>query len=623
MKSCFLLIAALLVILTFVVFAPVFGHGFINYDDGAYVTENRHVTSGLSWPNVSWAFSFSSCEDTGNWHPLTWLSLMSDVTLFGVNPSRMHLVNLMIHIFNVLLLFVVLTKMTNAVWPSAFVAAVFGVHPLHVESVAWISERKDVLSTFFVFLAILSHLQFVARDRKRWHIVSLLFFVLSLMSKQMYVTLPFLLLLLDYWPLKRFTKVSGISECDHGQSLRKLVVEKLPFLLTTVLFSVCAFAGQRRGGAIGSFEEFSALQRCLNACVSYVAYLWQTIWPVDLVVFYPYPQQLPWGQAILAVVILTVVTVCAARMRTHQPNLIVGWLWYVGTLVPVIGVVQIGRQRMADRYMYFPMIGLLVGIVWLVSKWAAAQPSRQKFLQAAGVTVVVGLACVARIQTSYWADSLTLFSHAAEVAESSLAYTKVGYERAQLGEFGAATRLFHSALRLDPDYVAAHNSLGNTCLAEGNPHEAIPHFKRAIELDPDHAEAHYNLGIIYSWLGQLTQAVAHYENALRMDSDDASIHTNLGIAHMMLKQNPDALDHLQRAIAIEPDLAEANFTLGNLLSSLERDSEAIMHFQRVLKTRPNSLEVHHELARLYEKHGNSELAARHRRLSQDEPTVEQ
>ncbi len=622
MKSPSPLAAATLTAVTIFVFAPTLGHGFINYDDGAYVTENTHVLDGLSWETISWAFSFSSTEATSNWHPLTWLSHMADVSLFGENPSRMHLVNLFLHLANVLLLYAALVKMTHKVWPSFFVAIVFAIHPLHVESVVWISERKDLLSTFFVLLAILSHLHFTIGNLIRWQVAAVVFFILSLMSKQMYVTLPFLLLLLDYWPLNRletFTQAGILPQ----KSLRTLIIEKLPFFFVTVVFCVVAFSGQSHGGAVGSLEDYSIPQRSLNALTSYTGYIWQTLWPMNLAVFYPYPKELPWLPAMISLLILTTITLGVIELRTRHPYVMIGWFWYLGTLVPVIGLVQIGRQRMADRYMYFPMIGLLIAVVWLVLKWAKDQQSRHEILKIVGVVIVVGLAFLARNQSSYWKDSVTLFTHAAEVSESSLASTKLGYEQAQLGELDAARKLFLHALQLDPDYVSAHSSLGNTYLAQGEPQKAIRHFERAIKLDPSYAEAQYNLGITYSWRGDLEKSVKHYNLALKIDPNNANIHANLGTTYLMIKQDSEALVHLQKAIEIDPDLVEAHFALGNVLSSLKKNSDAIKHFEIVLKTRPNANEVHRELARLYTEEGNTQLATTHRELAEKDPAEEQ
>lgn len=601
--------------ITLAVYLPVHGFDFVNYDDGAYVTENAHVKTGLSWTNVRWAFSFKSSLDTGNWHPLTWLSLMADVSLFGQNAGRLHLVNVVIHVGNVLLVFIVMLKATGVAGRSAFVAAVFAVHPLHVESVAWISERKDVLSTFFALLTLWAHLNFLQQSRRSWQLTALFFFTVSLMCKQMYVTLPCVMLLMDVWPLKRITIPESDTTTPNQISIRQLLSEKAPFFFLAVLFSIVAFLGQRHGGAVGTLEEYSLTQRMLNGCISYVVYLWKTVVPVNLAVFYPYPTQALWIPAGLSAAFLAVMTVTAVRQRDRFPELLVGWLWYLGTLVPVIGIVQIGRQSMADRYMYFPMIGLLAAVTWFVSR--AADADKVKFFRAAGIGLILLLAVMARRQVMHWRNSLDLFSRAAAVAPSSLAYTKLGYERAQLREFDAAANLLNRALRLDTEYVAAHTSLANVLLLEGQPQEAIVHFKRAIELEPGHAEAHYNLGLIYTKLGELTEARKHYESALLAAPDNPQIHTNLAIACIMQKQESQALIHLEAALRIDNDLPEALFAIGNLLASLERTEEAVVHLKKLLLIRPDSSSLHLLLASLYEQLGKPSLARSHRERAEE------
>lgn len=599
MTSRLLLIAVSLVALTLLVYLPVRDYGFINYDDGPYVMQNRQVTGGLTRENILWAFRPESCEATSNWHPLTWLSLMADVSACGVSAPCMHRVNLALHTINVLLLFVLLVRMTDAMWPSAFVAAAFAIHPLHVESVAWISERKDVLSTMFVLLAMLAHLRYVTSQRVRWLAVALCAYTLSLLAKQMYVTLPLLLLLLDYWPLQRMAP--DADRQGRRPTLRSLVVEKVPYLLLGIAFSAIAFAGQRRGGAVRSIEEYPILLRLLNAAVSYAAYVRKAIWPTDLAVFYPYPKDLPWLAASGSLVLLSLVTILVVRSRRRHPYLMCGWLWYLGTLVPVLGLIQIGRQSMADRYMYFPLIGLAIAVSWLAWTWAKEHRTRLGPLSVVAGLAVVGMAVGGRWQVSYWKDSETLFAHAAEVAESSLAYTKLGYEQAQRGESAAAANLLHRALKLDPEHVAALASLGNTYIVRGDIRLAARYLHKAVELDPDHAEAHYNLGIVYTWQKDFETAITHYREALRVDPDNAMIHTNLAVALQALGKTPDAQSHLQQAIAIEPDLPEAHFHLAQILAADSREREAIEHLQIVLRTRPDSPDVQQQLADLHER----------------------
>lgn len=597
-----------IVFLTFTVYFQVIGFEFVNYDDGAYVTENEFVRSGLTWENIQWAFRFESAEVTGNWHPLTWLSLMTDVSLFGAKPGLLHAINVLFHCANALLLYGVLLLMTGAQRPALFVAAVFAIHPLHVESVAWISERKDVLSTFFCLLAILCHVRFISVRRWPWLAAGLVCFLLSLLSKQMYVTLPFLLLLLDYWPLRRTELLSPDRPAADARRLAQLAAEKLPWLLMALTFCVIAFAGQHRGGAVGSLQEYTILQRCLNAIVCYVVYLRQTFWPSGLAVFYPYPKELPWISAGLAAVFLATLTATAVRLRHRFPELIVGWLWYLGTLVPVAGLIQIGRQRMADRYMYFPIIGLLMAVAWGVARISADSTRRRELVKWVAVLLIAALSWQAHQQTGVWSNSLSLFSHAAEVAESALAHTKLGYDKAQAGKTDAAANHLNRALRIDPDYVAAHSSLGNLCLAEGNPEQAIRHFLKVVDLEPGHAEAHYNLGIIYSRSGQLEQAVRHYQEALIAAPQNAEIHTNMAIAKVMMNHTSDARKHLQVALDLKPQLPQANMLMASLHEDSGRFEQAIHCLQVVLEHQPDTPQLRERLAELFRKTGQNDKA---------------
>lgn len=610
MRGEALITGCLLVGLTVFVFAPVQDFGFVNYDDGAYVTENPHVRQGLTESSVRWAISFDSSEPTSNWHPLTWLSLMADVSVFGLNPAAMHVVNLALHVGNVLLLFFILRSATGTGGCSAFVAGVFAIHPLHVESVVWISERKDVLSTLWILLALAAHLKYVSTQKTGWHVAALLLFVCSLMTKQMYVTFPFLLLLVDFWPLRRITE-NGETESFATVAWR-LIWEKKFYFFVTALFCVIAVIGQERGGAIGSLRDFSLQHRIMNAILSYVRYLGKTFWPQDLAVFYPYPQDFSVVLVLLAAGFLMAVSWIAVRLRNRAPAVVTGWFWFLGTLVPVIGLVQIGRQSMADRYMYFPLIGVTIAVAWPVATFAKRFSNGQRGLQISGLAIVIVLAALARHQTGHWKDSLTLFSHAAAVAESPLALTKVGYERAQRGEFDAAANVLHRALRLDPDYVAAHTSLGNTFLAEGRIQEAIRHFETAAKLDPEHAEAHYNLGVIHARMGDQSQAITHYSRALQIQEDNASIHANLGIAYVISQRPQDAKSHLNRALELDPQLIQARMTLARVFADEDKPQQAIDQLLQALKAHPQLIPVHSQLAELYTTVGNDVFAKKHK-----------
>lgn len=608
---------ALLCLMTGYVYLPVHSFDFINYDDGAYVTSNQYVLAGLTAEGVRWAFHPDSCAVTGNWHPLTWLSLMLDVTLFGATPGAMHLMNLALHIGNSLLLFAVMWKLTGAYGRSLFVSAVFAVHPLHVESVAWISERKDVLSTLLAFVTVLAHLRFVRSGLWRWQIVAACCLALSLMSKQMYVTLPLVLLVFDYWPLQRIRHDSHATpDSIQARTVSRLVVEKLPYVLIAGAFTIVAIVGQRLGGAVGSLTEYPLADRLLNACVGGVTYVWKTAVPINLAVFYPYPRSGLLLFGLVSATALVGLTYLVVRQRRQHPARLAGWLWFCISLLPVIGIVQIGRQSMADRYTYFPMIGLSIVIAWSVP--SNVKPNWQTSLRSVAIGVICVLAILARRQTYHWRNSVDLFTHATEVAASSLAYTKLGYERAQQQRFDTAANLLHRALRLDPDYTAAHSSMGNVLLIQGELQAAIRHFQTAIELEPDHAEAHYNLGIIYMRLSQWQKAEWHYLSALQSAPNNAQVHVNLSVVYALQEKVEAAEHHLKTALKLDAELPEAHFMLGQLyLSQPDRSREGVDHLHRGLALRPDSSKVHGILADYYQRIGDEARTNFHRRQAGD------
>ena len=606
-----------LVLLTLSVFAQVRNHEYINFDDGAYVVENEFVLRGLNPESATWAFSAESTLVTGNWHPITWLSLMLDVEVLGDGSREIHLANLAIHVVNVLLLFGLLIDLTGAPGRSAFVTAVFAVHPLHVESVAWISERKDVLSTAFGLLAIWCYVRQVRTSRRLWNLLSLIAFALSLMAKQMLVTLPFLLLLIDYWPLRRWRRG---GEEDPGGDLPDpctgarpgvLIREKTGYFALTILFSTIAYATQHHGGAVGSIEKYPFVGRCFNAVVSYGLYLRKTVWPADLGVFYPYPQQVQFSAALLSIVTLIIISLTVWRLRAPQPWLITGWLWFLGTLVPVIGIVQIGRQQMADRYMYVPLIGLSIAVAWSLEHAGRRPPWMRSVVRTSAILAVLALSVLAAIQTTYWKDSMSLFEHTLAVAESSLAHTKVGYEHAELGRMTEAQSHFIAALRLDPDYAPAYRSRGNACLAQGLLPEAAIFLERAIELDPSVLEPHYNLGIVHSMQGEFESAIPHFEQALLLEPDVAEVHVNLAIALSMQKRHEAAIDHFEIALKLEPGMTQAHFNLAGALAAIGETSDAISHLQHVLDDHPDNLDVHVRMASLFLDQGDHGAAIRH------------
>lgn len=618
-------VALALALLTLLVYWPVREHGYVSYDDPEYVTGNLIVQSGLTWPGVKWAFTTGW---TSYWHPLTWLSHMADAELFGAGPAGPHLVNVVLHVVNTLLLLGLLRRMTGSLWRSAWVAAIFALHPLHVESVAWVSERKDVLSAFFFLLTLWSYVTYVERVRagapaKRWYGAALLLFCGGLMSKPMVVTLPCVLLLLDYWPLRRF----------DAHSLRELAAgfgrkfrEKVPFFALTVACSVLTFWVQKQNGAVHSLSSVSIAARIENALVAYATYLGRTIWPDDLAVFYPHPGQ--WSAVTVAVSALVVIGVSIALLwfARRFRFATIGWLWFLGILVPTIGLVQVGDQAMADRYTYVPMIGLLVVVAWGAAELAQrGRAARIACSVAAAVTIA---ACMARTrdQLSHWRNSETLFRHAIAVTKNNfVAHNNLGNTLLEQGQIEAAIAEYETTLRIRPDYAPPHNNLGMALLNLGRVDEAIPHLQRALEAQPGFAEIHNNLGHALRRKGGLDEAIRHYERAielrpalavahynlgsillehgrperaaphlfraLEIEPDDANARSELGFALLQLGQLPEAVSHLEAALRIEPDFAEPRYHLAIALFQDGRAGPAIPHFEKALERHPRNAEI--------------------------------
>jgi protein O-mannosyl-transferase len=549
---CLALIAANLI-----VYASVWHHGFVNYDDDDYVTANPVVLRGLTWDGVAWAFT---TEHAVNWHPLTWLSHMLDVQLYGADAGAHHLTNLLFHIANTLLLFGLLHRMTGAVGRSAFVAGLFAVHPLHVESVAWVAERKDVLSTLFWMLTLWAYVGYTRRSGVRRYCAVLLLFALGLMAKQMLVTLPFVLLLLDFWPLRRLRFDSAV----------RLVWEKLPLLALGIISSVVTFVVHRRGGAVIILSTIPLKLRIENALVSYVAYIGKMLWPARLAVLYPYAASLPGWWVAAAFVFLTSVSVAVIWARSRHPYLAVGWFWYLGTLVPVIGLIQVGNQAMADRYTYIPLIGLFIMVAWGVPDLLALRPFPQ--LQGIGLSAAAGLvilayAIAARGQLEYWEDSTTLWTRALEVtSENNIAHNNLGAALADQGKSDEAIVQYSEALRIKPDYADAHNNLGVALDDQGKHDEAIAHYSEALHIRPYYADAHINLGVSLGEQGKIDEAIAQFNEALQIKPDSAKAHNNLGVALASEGKTDEAVEHFTQALRVKPDYADASKNLERALA---------------------------------------------------------
>lgn len=498
-----LLVGAGLVVATLALFAPACANDFVNFDDPPYVTANSHVQAGPTGDGVVWAFTVIR---EGNWHPLTWLSLEWDARCYGLKPWGFHLTNVLLHAANVGLLFEALRRLTGALGRSALTAALFAVHPLHVESVAWVAERKDVLSGLFWMLTLLAYSWYAGRPGVGRFALVLTTFALGLMAKSMLVTLPCVLLLLDYWPLRR-------------PPSWRLLWEKAPLLALSAAVSAVTWYGQQHEGALRSLSEIPLSLRCANAPVAYCAYIFKAIWPVNLGVYYPYPSDIPAGEVVAAAVVLGAVSALAVWQRQRAPYLIVGWLWFLGTLVPVIGLVQVGAQAMADRYTYIPLIGLAVMAVWGGADLMAfvADPVRPLALLIPGLLLAL-LALLSVAQELYWHDSVTLWEHAHDLAAASpVIENNLGDALEQRGSLEEALPHYAAAERLDPDYMQPHIGMARILSAEGKDDAAAKQYEQVIRLAPDDPGAHANLGQLLLREGRADAAAEHFRQALAAD----------------------------------------------------------------------------------------------------------
>ncbi len=514
-------------------------HGFLNLDDNRYITQNEHVKAGVNWQTITWAFNF---ENFAYWHPVTWMSHMLFFQLFGMNPAMHHMMNLFLHIANSLLLFLVFKRMTGEIWQSAFVAALFALHPLNVESVAWASELKNVLSTFFWMATLFWYVRYVERPGFYRYLIMLLVFALGLMAKPMLVTLPFVLLLLDYWPLNRlkFYQSAGV---EHGffqpaatennpSSVLALILEKIPFLF---LSAVCMFLSNlsvQRQSVVISTTLVPMKLRIANAVISYVGYIKKVVWPYHLGVFYPFPRAIPLWQVIAAGLFLLFLTFWAFRLIKRSPYLAVGWLWFIGTLIPAIGLVQAGLwPSMADRFAYVPAIGLFIGIAWgvpdLLGRWG-----RKKWLLAPiAAALILTFTVATHLQNRYWADNITLFRHALEVTnKNAIAHEKLGEALFAKGKTDKAVRQYREALRIAPNLIGANLNLGVILREEGKYDKAIEHFSKVIHTDANSVDARYEIAVTKEKQGDFNAAIRYFVAALRIKPGDARIHNNLGIA---------------------------------------------------------------------------------------------
>jgi Tfp pilus assembly protein PilF len=563
-------VVLLLIFVTVAAYSAALKCDFVNLDDPTYVVGNATVRSGLTLAGVRWAFTST---EAGLWHPITWLSHMLDVELYGLNPSGHHLTSLLFHAANGVLLFLVLRAMTGAHWRSAVVAALFALHPLGVESVAWVAQRKDVLGTFFGLLALWAYTGYARRPTLPRFCLVALPFTLALMSEAMLVTLPFVMLLLDRWPLRR------------PEERWQLVVEKLPLLGMSAAVAVVALLAAHRSGAVAELGYLPPLARLTNALVGYAWYVARAAWPARLAVFYPLPSARPAWELGMAVTLVGSMS-ALAMLTWRSPYVAVGWLWFLVMLLPVSGLVQTGSQAMADRFTYMPLIGLFVVVTWGARDAVARWPIRPSVTAACTVMLLATLALRTWTQVGYWRSSVRLFSHALEVTgDNWLAHNNLGDALARQGRLDDAVVEFSEALRLLPRYPDAQYNLGVALMRRGQTDKAIGHYVAALRLDPDSPNAHTNLGLALLGQGKNEEAIAHLEEALRL-RPDAVAHFNLGLALARQGSNGRAIGHYRQALRLAPDLAEAHYQLAQALAARGRRPEADEHYAMAIRLRP-------------------------------------
>ncbi len=612
-----------LVALVLAVYYPVRQFAFVSFDDPWYVSKNVHVAGGLTWHAVAWAMTAGS---EFYWHPLTWLSHMLDVQLVGMSAGGHHLTSVVLHAANTVLLFWLLRRMTGANWRSACVAAAFAVHPLHVESVAWVSERKDVLSTLFLLLAIWGYARYATQPTKARFVPVVALFGLGLMAKPMLVTLPLILLVLDFWPLGRVRLLAppgnASRELAARPSIGRLIVEKLPLVAMAAASAVATFVVQRSAGAVAALDTLPFKFRASNAVISYVAYLGKTLWPAGLAAFYPYPPLLPeWWKVGFAGLTIVVITALAWRARRQHPYVLAGWLWYLVGLAPVIGLLQAGDQAMADRFTYVPLVGVAIIAAWglpgLLRRWSFSRVA----LPVAAGAAILALAIGARAQVWHWENSAALWGHALEVTTGNhRAHAGLGsvlMEAGNLKDAGAhfeeAVRLAPSAaqyrgllgevyhkqgrlpeavarysveVRLEPRSAEAHENLATTLARQGRPAEAVKQFNEAIRLNPEDAMSRVGLGAVLASLGQINEAIDEYTAALRLDPRSAAAHNNLGIALATENRIDQAIGEFSEAVRLDPSWELARFNLGVALFRAGRDHDALAAFNETLRINP-------------------------------------
>ncbi len=616
----------ILATITSAIYGQTMGNDFIHYDDDIYVFDNKHIQNGFSLESVLWTFQFNN----SNWHPLTWLSHSLDYQLYELAPAGHHLTNSILHLFNGMLLFLILQQSTQAFWKSLLVGVLFIVHPLNVESVAWVAQRKNTLGAFFWFLTIWAYIQYVKIPQIKKFILVILFFILGVMSKGILVTLPFTLLLLDFWPLNRFP--IDLNNKEKVKRVWVLVREKGILFFITIIACILTFKAQRSGGAIASHDILFSIKNTLN---SYGMYVWKMFWPNKLSVFYPLNSLSLW-QVGIASTFLVSFTYLGVRLLKKFPYILIGWLWYLGTLVPVIGLVQIGAQAMANRYVYVPFVGLFIIFSWGISDLTKIINIKKTWSAIGIFSILLALSIDSWLEAKHWKNTTSLFQHAEKsIPDNYFAHLKLGFEYLEedntnlsirhlnralkinpkiaeghyglgnalilMSKFNEALPHINSVINIRPTFGEAHLSMGNIMVGIGKPEEAIKYFSKALQLRPYLKEAHNNLGKILIKQNKFEKGKEHFIKAIELDPNFGEAYNNLGVAHMILKNLSEATNNYEQALLLKPNFGEARFNLGNVKAVEENYEEALKYYFLALKELPNQVKIYHNIGLSYLK----------------------
>jgi protein O-mannosyl-transferase len=595
-------VSAALVVLTVFVYAQVAHYQFLTYDDYNYVTGNPKVAKGISASGIIWAFT---SFDAANWHPVSWLSHMTDVQFFGMNAGAHHISNVVIHSLSALLLLFLLLRITGSFWRSSAVAALFALHPMHVESVAWVAERKDVLSALFCFLTLYLYAGYGTKRKPALYVLTLISFVIGLMSKPMLVTLPLVMLLLDFWPLRRWVRGAGDGKSHLASSLA-LVKEKIPFFLCSLGSGILTIYAQSEGGAVKNLVQIPFGHRVENALVSYVKYVVKTVWPHDLAVIYPTVPSFPLWEVAGSALAIVLATTAAFKWRNRYPFVTLGWLWFLITLLPVIGLIQVGEQAMADRYTYIPAIGLFIIASWgfaeLTSQW-----QRRETVAALVAAVVIAASSVTTWnQIHYWKNDHSVFQHAIDATTGNYtAHYSLGYALSKEGDLDGAISHYQEALRLQPRLYETHNNLALLLAKKGDLDAAITEYRAALLLQPNMPQAHNSLGFALASKGDIDTAIREFLEALRLKPDYGAAHANLAFAQLNKGSVDAAIHEFEEAVRLEPDQAKGYYGLGVALAGKGDLDDAARNFKRALAIDPDDQSVQSQLIALERKRGQS------------------